>query len=141
MHKPDTLHTAFAGAGVVYFLQSPHAVGFDTEIQQGKNVADAATATGVAHVVKASAGTGQKTGIPSWDSKLQIQAYMQSLDLSLTILRSMVFIELVTDPALYPSVAAFYTMPKLMGTDKGVSWVAADDLGADVTPDTCGHSA
>lgn len=94
------------------------------------NVADAAKAAGVAHVVQASAGIGKKTGIPSWDSKLQIQEYMQSLGLPLTVLRPMTFMELVTDQAFYPGVSTFHMMPKLLGADKKVPWIAVDDLGA-----------
>jgi len=42
----------------------------------------------------------------------------------------MAFMELFTDPGFYPMAAAFHTMPKLMGADKKVPWLAIDDLGA-----------
>lgn len=130
MGKPDSLSTLFEGAAGVYSVQNPYTSSFAAEVQQGKNVADAAKAAGVAHIVQGSAGIGKKTGIPSWDSKLQIQEYIQSLGLPLTILRPMAFMELITDKAFYPGASTFHMMPKLMGADKKMPWIAVDDLGA-----------
>jgi uncharacterized protein YbjT (DUF2867 family) len=130
MANPDLLKTLFQGASGVYSVQNPYTSSFAAEVQQGKNVADAAKAAGVAHLVQGSAGLGGKTGIPSWDSKLEIQAYMQSLGLPLTVLRPTAFMELISDPAYYPMASTFHLMPKLMGADKKVTWLAVDDLGA-----------
>lgn len=130
MANPDTLKAAFQGAAGVYSVQNPYTSSFAAEVQQGKNVADAAKAAGVAHIVQGSAGIGEKTGIPSWDSKLEIQEYIQSIGLPLTVLRPMAFMELIVDQAFYPSSSTFHIMPKLMGTDKKVQWLAVDDLGA-----------
>lgn len=130
MGKLDSLRNLFEGASGVYSVQNPYTSSFAAEVQQGKNVADAAKAAGVAHIVQASAGIGKKTGIPSWDSKLQIQEYIQSLGLPLTVLRPMTFMELITDQGFYPSISTFHLMPKLLGADKKVPWIAVDDLGA-----------
>lgn len=78
MNDLNRLKTIFEGASGVYSMQNPYTSSFAAEVQQGKNVADAARATGVAHIVQGSAGFGEKSGIPSWDSKLEIQEYMQS---------------------------------------------------------------
>lgn len=126
----DTLKRVFQGAYGVYSVQNPYTASFSGEVQQGKNVAEAAKAAGVAHLVQGSAGLGEKTGIPSWDSKLEIQAYIQSLGVPLTILRPTAFMELINDPAYYPMASTFYLMPKLMGADKKVPWLTVDDLGA-----------
>lgn len=130
MNDLSRLKEIFQGASGVYSVQNPYTSSFTAEVQQGKNVADAAKATGVAHIVQGSAGFGEKTGIPSWDSKLEIKEYMQSLELPLTVLRPTAFMELINDAGFYPMASTFHHMPRLMGADKKVTWLAIDDLGA-----------
>jgi uncharacterized protein YbjT (DUF2867 family) len=130
MEKPETLPALFQGATGVYSVQNPYTSSFASEIQQGKNVANAAKMAGVTHIIQGSAGLGKKTGVPSWDSKLEIEEHIKSLGLPLTILRPMAFMELITDPGYYPMASTFHLMPKLMGADKKVVWLAVDDLGA-----------
>lgn len=125
------LRHAFRDAYGVYSVQNFMPGGTDAEIMQGKNVADAAKATGVQHIVYGSAGTGATdTGIPSWDSKLTIAAYIRALGLPLTVLRPMAFMELMTDRDFFPPVSTWSLMPKLMGPDRPLGWICVDDLGA-----------
>jgi uncharacterized protein YbjT (DUF2867 family) len=125
-----SLDHAFAGAYGVFNVQNPQTAGFDGEIAQGRNVADAAQAAGVQHVVYGSAGMGTRTGVPSWDSKVIIADHMRQLGLPITILRPMAFMELMTDKDFYPQVSVWHVMPKLMGWDRALPWLAADDVGA-----------
>jgi uncharacterized protein YbjT (DUF2867 family) len=125
-----SLDRAFAGAYGVYNVQNPMISGFDAEVEQGRTVAEAAKAAGVEHVVYGAAGIGRKTGIPSWDSKVEIEQHMNELGLPLTVLRPNAFMELMTDKAYYPNVAIWHVMVKLMGGDRNVPWLAVDDLGA-----------
>ena len=125
-----SLDRAFAGAYGVFSVQNPMLSGFDGEVQQGKNVADAAKAAGVQHVVYGAAGVGERTGIPSWDTKVAVAEHMRGLNLPLTVLRPEAFLELMTDPAYYPQVAVWHVMPKLMGEERVVPWLAVDDVGA-----------
>jgi uncharacterized protein YbjT (DUF2867 family) len=126
-----SLHPHVDGVYGVYSVQNPMISGMEAEIQQGKIVADLAREVGVRHLVYGSAGTGEPgTGIGSWESKLQVEAYMRDLDLPLTILRPMALMELMTDKVYYPAVSTWRLMPKLMGEDRPVGWLAADDLGA-----------
>ncbi|MGH3864068.1 NmrA family NAD(P)-binding protein [Actinokineospora sp.] len=104
--------------------------GFEGEVRQGKNVADAAKAAGIAHLVHGSAGTGYETGVGSWDSKLAVREHMRDLGLPVTELRPMAFMELMTDRGYFPPVSAWHLMPKLMGADRPVVWISVDDLGA-----------
>jgi uncharacterized protein YbjT (DUF2867 family) len=85
---------------------------------------------GVRHLVYGSAGIGSRTGVGSWDSKLIVQAHMETLALPLTVLRPTAFMELMTDKAFFPPVAMWHLMPKLMGADRPVLWLCVDDLGA-----------
>ena len=125
------LDAAFAAADGIYSVQNPVTSSIEAEVQQGKNVADAARRADVQHVVYGSAGTGAPgTGVGSWDSKLKIEAHMRELGLPLTVLRPMAFMELMTDKAFYPALSTWHVMPKLLGGSTPVPWTAVDDLGA-----------
>jgi uncharacterized protein YbjT (DUF2867 family) len=131
MDDRASLDAAFADAAGVFSVQNSYTSGLEAEIRHGKNVADAARAAGVPHVVYASAGTGASdTGVGSWDSKLEIEAHMREIELPLTVLRPMAFMELMTDKAFYPPVSTWHVMPKLLGAATPVPWIAVDDLAA-----------
>jgi uncharacterized protein YbjT (DUF2867 family) len=125
-----SLDRAFARADGVFVIQNPMIAGFDGEVLQGRNVADAAKAAGITHVVYGSAGLGHTTGVPSWDSKVAIAAHMREIGLPVTVLRPMAFMELMSDKDLYPQVAMWSLMPKLAGGDTRIPWLAVDDVGA-----------
>lgn len=129
MDDRASLDRAFAGAYGVYSVQNPMISGFEAEVAQGTNVADAARAAGVRHVVYGSAGIGSRTGIPSWDTKVAVTEHMRRLELPLTVLRPEAFMELMSDKAYYPAASVWHVMPKLMGSTRNVPWLAVDDLG------------
>jgi uncharacterized protein YbjT (DUF2867 family) len=129
MADRKSLDPVFEGAYGVFNVQNPQIAGFDGEVAQGRNVADAAKAAGVRHLVYGSAGMGVRTGVPSWDSKVLIADHMRQLDLPITVLRPMAFMELMTDKDFYPQVSVWHVMPKLMGWDRTLPWLAADDVG------------
>jgi uncharacterized protein YbjT (DUF2867 family) len=131
MADPSTLSEAFGDAYGVFSVQNTMISGAEAEIQQGKNVANAAKEAGVHHVVYGSAGLGVPgTGVPSWESKLAVEAHMRGLGLPLTVLRPMAFMELMTDREFFPPVSAWHLMPKLMGAHRPLPWICVDDLGA-----------
>jgi uncharacterized protein YbjT (DUF2867 family) len=131
MDDSASLRPALAGAYGVYSVQTPYIHGAEAEVRQGKNVAEVAKATGVQHLVYSSAGVGkQGTGVPSWESKLQIEAYMKALGLPLTVLRPMAFMEIMTDKNFFPAMTTWQVMPTLMGASRQVGWLCTDDLGA-----------
>jgi len=131
MMNNNELVQAFRDAYGVYSVQNFMPGGTDAEITQGRNVADAAKATGVQHLVYGSAGPrATDTGIGSWNSKLTVQSHIRALGLPLTVLRPMAFMELMTDKDFFPPVSTWSLMPKLMGEDRPLGWICADDLGA-----------
>lgn len=131
LENPASLEVAFAGAYGAYSVQQPIAGKIDVEIRHGVNVAYAAKATGVEHVVYASAGLGEKkVGIEQWDAKVEITRAMKALALPLTILRPTAFMELMVDPSFYPSIATWHVWPKLSGGEYKVSWISVRDIGA-----------
>jgi uncharacterized protein YbjT (DUF2867 family) len=134
LFKSDTddaasLDRAFDGVHGVYNVQNHHISGYEGEVRQGKNVVDAAKRAGVHHLVYASAGTGAgSTGIGSWETKLEVEAHAKSLEVPLTILRPMAFMELMTERKFYPQASVWHTMPKLMGETRPVAWLSVRDL-------------
>lgn len=130
MDQPATLAPVFERAYGVYSVQNTILSGVEGEIRQGKNVAEAARQAGVQHIVYGSTGTGVKgTGIPSWESKLEIEGFMKSLGLPLTVLRPRAFMELMTEKKFFPAVSVWRVMPALMGNTRKVGWLCVDDLG------------
>ena len=130
MAEAASLWPIFEGAYGVYNVQNPFIGGPEQEVRQGKNVAEVAKKVGVEHLVYGSAGTGRKdTGVPSWETKLQIEDHMKVLELPLTILRPTAFMELMTHKKFFPPVAAWQVMPKLMGSSRRLPWLCSEDLG------------
>jgi uncharacterized protein YbjT (DUF2867 family) len=131
MAEAASLRRAFEGAYGIYSVQNPFIGGPEAEVRQGKNVAEVAKDVGVEHLVYGSAGTGRKgTGIPSWETKLRIEDHMKALELPLTILRPMAFMELMTHKKFRCHAPTAGKMPKLMGSSRDVGWLCTDDLGA-----------
>ncbi|MGZ9235953.1 MAG: NmrA/HSCARG family protein, partial [Anaerolineales bacterium] len=96
MENRAELDAAFRGAYGVFSVQNfwlPN-VGFDGEVQQGKNVADAAKAAGVQHLVYSSVGAAHRgMGQKHFESKWIIEQQIHSLDIPYTILRPAVFMD------------------------------------------------
>ena len=90
------LDAAFEGAYGVFSVQNfwlPN-VGFEGEIRQGKNVADAAKAAGVGHLVYSSVGAAHRgMGQKHFESKWSIEQHIHSLGVPYTILRPAFFME------------------------------------------------
>ncbi|MBW4459087.1 MAG: NmrA/HSCARG family protein [Nodosilinea sp. WJT8-NPBG4] len=86
-----SLDRALQGAYGVFSLQI-FQDGVDTEIRQGKAVADAAKAAGIQHFVYSSVGSAERnTGVPHFDSKFQVEEYIRASELPYTILRPVFF--------------------------------------------------
>ncbi|MCB0050481.1 MAG: NmrA/HSCARG family protein [Caldilinea sp.] len=130
MDDRASLEAAFAGMERVFSVQNWMTGGVDGEVRQGKLVADVAQAASVKHLVYGSAGIGVAgTGIPHFDSKVIVEAYMRDMGLPVTVVRPGPFMELMTDKAFYPALAAWGAMPKVVGWELPVPWVAVQDIG------------
>ena len=96
MEDRAQLDAAFQGAYGVFSVQNfwlPN-VGFEGEIRQGKNVADAAKAAGVSHLVYSSVGAAHRgVGQKHFESKWIIEQHIQALGVAYTILRPAAFFE------------------------------------------------
>src|SRR6266545_3575315 len=96
MDNRSELDAAFEGAYGVFSVQNfwlPN-VGYEGEIKQGKNVANAAKAAGVQHLVYSSVGSAHRgMGQKHFESKWIIEQYIQSLNIPYTILRPVAFMD------------------------------------------------
>jgi len=94
MEDPASLEPAMRGVYGVYSVQDFWSVGVKREVQQGKNVADAAKKAGVQHFVYSSAGGAERnSGIDHFESKWEVEKYIRQLGLPTTVIRPVGFME------------------------------------------------
>jgi uncharacterized protein YbjT (DUF2867 family) len=130
MEDRASLETAFDGMSRVLSVQSWVKSGVEGESRQGKLVADVAHAVGTEHLVYGSAGTGEaNSGIPHFDSKLEVEAHMRALELPFTIVRPTPFMELLSEKEFYPALGVWGAQTKILGWDTPIPWVAVRDIG------------
>lgn len=128
-----SLKTVFEGFQRVFSVQSWGQSGIEGEIRQGKLVAEAAQAAGVEHLVYGSAGMGEPhSGIPHFDCKVEVEAYMRELGIPFTIVRPVPFMELLSEKEFFPALGAWGAEPKVLGWDTPIPWVAVRDIGAGI---------
>jgi len=131
MDKRSELDAAFKGVYGVFSVQNywlPK-VGYNSEIVQGKSVADAAKAASVKHLVYSSVGAAHRgMGQKHFESKWIIEQYIHSLGVPYTILRPVFFMENFNWSRPYILNGAFQGIGLLPG--KTMQLVATDDIGA-----------
>ena len=89
-----SLDRALRGAHGAFSVQDFWEHDYEAEVRQGKNLADAAKAAGIQHLVYSSVGSAdKKTGIPHFESKFEIEEHIRALGLDYTILRPVSFME------------------------------------------------
>ncbi|WP_435238856.1 NmrA/HSCARG family protein [Streptomyces sp. YPW6] len=96
-----SLAAAMDGVHGVFSVQTFRGPGgCEAEERQGRAVADAAVRAGVKHFVYSSVGGADRdTRVPHFESKLRIEEYLKSLDLPLTVLRPVMFHDILLDIA------------------------------------------
>ncbi|PZG01649.1 NmrA/HSCARG family protein [Micromonospora deserti] len=93
---PQSLRAAAQGVHGVFSVQpadlaDPHP---EVEVRQGKNVADAAKAAGVAHLVYSSVGGAErKSAVAHFETKAEIEAHIDAVGVPATVLRPVFFME------------------------------------------------
>jgi uncharacterized protein YbjT (DUF2867 family) len=126
-----TLDAAIQGAYGVFSVQpagdAPHFI--EDEVRLGVNVADAAHAAGVRHLVYTSVGGADRgSDITHWNTKWQIEQHIRTLGLPTTVLRPVMFMENHTAP-LY-GVTGEAALIRMISPGATVQLVAVDDIGA-----------
>ncbi|QVQ52838.1 NmrA/HSCARG family protein [Spiractinospora alimapuensis] len=130
MEDPSSLRRAMRGVDGVFSVQgladTPETLA--AEVRQGINVADAAQATEVRHLVYSSVGGAEReTGIDHFESKAEVERHILAQGIPATILRPVFFMEnlLMFAEAEEERVVALPVKP-----DRPMQLIAVDDIGA-----------
>lgn len=130
LENPASLGRAAQGVYGVYSVQDFWSVGAKREVQQGKNLADAAKKAGVKHFIYSSVGGADRnTGIPHWESKWEVEKHIRSLGLPATILRPAAFMETYYIDQVETGILKGKLTDPIRG-DKPYQTIATDDIGA-----------
>jgi uncharacterized protein YbjT (DUF2867 family) len=104
--------------------------GVEAEERQGRAVADAAVRAGVKHFVYSSVGGADRdTRVPHFESKLRIERYLLTLDLPTTVLRPVMFHDILLDIAPRP-VEGELVLSLWLDPETSVQLIATSDIGA-----------
>ncbi|TDD54951.1 NmrA/HSCARG family protein [Nonomuraea terrae] len=93
---PESLRAAARGVHGVFSVQPVDLTDPNPaiEVRQGRNVADAAEAAGVTHLVYSSVGAaGRKSGVAHFETKAEIEAHIDAIGVPATVLRPVFFME------------------------------------------------
>lgn len=139
-----SLERAFEGVYGVFSVQNfwEKGVGFQREVEQGCKLARAAKKANVQHFVQTSvANCDDAEGVQHFESKYEIEKYIDSLKLPRTFLREVFFMENFTQPVMASgnkkAINPFWIIPTIVGLlDKDtrfhmicvedIAWFAAD---------------
>ena len=125
LDDPNSLMRAMDGVYGVFSVQ-PHTA---NEIQQGVAVIEAAKRQGVSHFVYSSVGSAdEETGIPHFESKVNVEEHLLSSGLLYTILRPVFFME-NWQRGFGASIRNGQLQQPLSPTAK-LQMIAVDDIGA-----------
>jgi uncharacterized protein YbjT (DUF2867 family) len=130
LEDPASLSRACQGVYGIYSVQDFWAVGAKREVQQGKNLADAAKKANVKHFVYSSVGGAERnTGIPHWESKWEVEKYIRSSGLPATMIRPVAFMEMYYVDQVEIGILKGKLADPIRG-DKPYQTIATDDIGA-----------
>jgi len=130
LEDPASLASAVRGVRGVYSVQDFWAVGARREVEQGKNLADAAAKAGVTHFVYSSVGGAERnSGIEHWESKWEIEKHIRKIDLPATILRPAAFMENYYIDQVEIGILKGVLIDPIRA-DKPYQTIAVDDIGA-----------
>jgi uncharacterized protein YbjT (DUF2867 family) len=130
LEDPASLEKAARGVYGVYSVQDFWSVGARREINQGKNLANAAKRAGVHHFVYSSVGgVERQSRVGHWETKWEIEKHIRRLGLPATMLRPAAFM----DNYYIDKVEIALLKGKLIDPirpDKPYQTIASDDIGA-----------
>jgi uncharacterized protein YbjT (DUF2867 family) len=130
MDDLESLKNAMRGAYGVFSVQDFWTVGARREVQQGKNMAEAARAMGVEHFIYSSVGGAERnSGISHWETKWEVENHVRKLGLPATILRPAAFMENYYIDAVEIGILKGKLADPIRG-DKPYQTIAVDDIGA-----------
>lgn len=95
LDRPETLVPAMQGLTGLWFMTTMTAeAGAEAEFPMGKALADAAVDAGVERIVFSSVGGAERdSGVPHFESKYRVEQYLQGLEVPVTVVRPVYFME------------------------------------------------
>ncbi|MGW5518591.1 NmrA family NAD(P)-binding protein [Nocardia africana] len=127
---PHVLRAAARGASGIFSVQPADMTDPrpETEVRQGKNVAAAAEAEGVDHLVYSSVAAHRGSGVAHFETKADIEAYIDALGVPATVLRPVFFME--NWRYLLPAAVGGERVGTLaLGADTALQMIALTDIG------------
>jgi uncharacterized protein YbjT (DUF2867 family) len=122
-----SVREALKGACGVFSLQNfwEKGTGYEGEIRQARNLAQAAADANVSHFVQSSiAGCDNAKGVKHFESKWEIEKLVDSLGLPRTFLRAVFFMEnFINRKMVLPGLAG------ALKTDTSLHMISVDDIG------------
>lgn len=97
--EPDSIEGAAAGVDAMFATGTAHRAGPDGELRHARNIARAAAAAGVPHLVYSSGdGAAPDSPLPLFRVKHQVEEYIRALPIADTILAPVYFMENLFNP-------------------------------------------
>jgi len=122
-----SIERALAGVYGVFSVQQFWESGYEGEIRQGVQLADAARAAGVEHFVYSSVGSAhRKTGIPHFDSKWEVEEHVRASGVPYTVLRPVFFMQ---NWEFMRELILGDTLPQPLDPDKPFQMLDAEGIG------------
>jgi uncharacterized protein YbjT (DUF2867 family) len=112
IHEADlddgaAVRRAADGADAFFLMATPFEEGVEAEVRQARQAAKAAREVGVKHLVYSSvASADRSTGIPHFDSKREVERYLEKLGIPYTIVAPVFFMENLLGPMFVPGLRA-----------------------------------
>lgn len=127
-----SLKAALEGIGGVFSVQNywEKGVGFEGEVRQGKNLADAAKRAGVAHFVQSIMASAQSfRNVKHFESKKEIETYVDQVGLPRTFIGTVYFMDNLLDKKMGGPLT-FQILTGSLGRKTPFRMMAICDLGA-----------
>ncbi len=128
LNDAESLTPALKNVYAVFSVQDFGEHGYKGEVRQGKTLADAARAHDIQHFIYSSAAAANdRTGLPFFESKWEVEQYIRELCLPATILRPVAFMENFEWPHIQAGIRrGSLRLP--LRSNKPIQLIAIDDL-------------
>ncbi|RWR27411.1 NmrA/HSCARG family protein [Sinirhodobacter populi] len=123
----DIIRSAMKGAYGVFSVL-PGNLTAEDEVRHGIAIADIAAETGIEHFLYSSGASAGDvlTGVPRFDAKPRIEAHVRDLPITATIIRPMIFMEMLVRPGFGLDQGRLVS---LIRRDQAIYLTAVEDIG------------
>ncbi|GLU29148.1 NmrA family transcriptional regulator [Brucella sp. NBRC 12950] len=125
--EANVIRSAMKGAYGVFSVL-PANLAAEDEIRHGISIADIAAETGINHFVYSSGASvgNELTGVPRFDAKSRIEAHVRQLDMTITIIRPTIFMEMLVRPGFGLDEGRLVS---LIRPDHSIQLISVEDIG------------